>query len=130
MNMCASFYWEYVIMYLELMFKRTQWKYNILCGRDWSKSVPIWFLLWLVEQTRGKLTACGHCDTQPLCSSDKKNIWTNKQINHKNKNLEKKKNLDEQIYINEKSGQQKNKSLTKTKNITRPPWGSNPWPQG
>ena len=24
MNMCASFYWEYVIMYLEFMFKRTQ----------------------------------------------------------------------------------------------------------
>jgi hypothetical protein len=25
---------EYVIMYLEFMFKRTQWKYNILYGRD------------------------------------------------------------------------------------------------
>jgi hypothetical protein len=24
MNMCASFYMEYVIMYLEFMFKRTQ----------------------------------------------------------------------------------------------------------
>jgi hypothetical protein len=24
MNICASFYWEYVIMYLEFMFKRTQ----------------------------------------------------------------------------------------------------------
>jgi hypothetical protein len=24
MNMCASFYWEYVIMYLKFMFKKTQ----------------------------------------------------------------------------------------------------------
>jgi hypothetical protein len=27
--MCASFYWEYVIMYLKFMFKITQLKYNI-----------------------------------------------------------------------------------------------------
>jgi hypothetical protein len=28
----------------------------------------------------------GHCGTQPLCSPDKqKNVWTNKQISHKNK---------------------------------------------
>jgi hypothetical protein len=26
-----------------------------LCGHDWSKSVLIWFLLWLAEQTRGKV---------------------------------------------------------------------------
>jgi hypothetical protein len=45
---------------------------------------------WLSKQG-GKLTARGHCGTQPMCSPDKqKNIWTNKQISHKNK-----KNLDE-----------------------------------
>jgi hypothetical protein len=32
------------------------------------------FLLWLAEQIRGKLTACGHCGTQSMCSLDKKNL--------------------------------------------------------
>jgi hypothetical protein len=57
---------------------------------------------------------------------NKKNIWTNKQISHKNK-----KNLDKQISdINEKSEQQK-KSVTKTKSIKKtPPCGLDPQPQG
>jgi hypothetical protein len=56
-----------------------------------------------------KLTACGHCGTQLLCSRDKQKIYgrINKSVT-KTKKTGWEINLDEQISdINEKSGQQK-----------------------